>query len=128
MQNYKHDNHFIGEFAMMWLSEVRGKKQIDLYNKFLPSLVDIINGIYEFDCELIDQVMIGYTPKDVDIIKKDYREVFDFLQQSIDISDVIQPLNLGEGGQTDLYNALGVAVSFVMFMYTIEPPFYYHLN
>jgi len=90
--------------------------------------VDSINGIYEFDCELIDQVMIGYTPKDVDIIKKDYREVFDFLQQSIDISDVNQPLNLGEGGQTDLYNALGVAVSFVMFMYTIEPPFYYHLN
>ena len=39
---------------MMWLSEVRGKKQIDLYNKFLPSLVDIINGIYDFDCELID--------------------------------------------------------------------------
>ena len=54
--------------------------------------------------------------------------MFDFLQQCIDIPDINQPLNLGEGGQTDLYNALGVAVSFVMFMYTIEPPFYYHLN
>ena len=42
--------------------------------------------------------------------------------------EVDKPLRLGGGGETDLFNPMGTAVAFLMYLYSIEPPFYYYLN
>lgn len=42
--------------------------------------------------------------------------------------EVDKPLKLGGGGETDLFNPMSTAVAFLMYLYSIEPPFYYYLN
>lgn len=38
---------FPGEFCYMWLKEIKGKKPIDLYDEFLPSIIEIVNGLQQ---------------------------------------------------------------------------------
>lgn len=41
----------------MWMKEVRGKRPIDLYDNFLPSLVDVVNGLQDLLFMKIEEEM-----------------------------------------------------------------------
>lgn len=54
---------FCGEFPYLWMKEIRGKRPIDLYDKFLPSIVEILNGLQQFLFEKIEQIMAEKHPQ-----------------------------------------------------------------
>ena len=48
---------YASEFPYMWLKDIKGKKPIDLYNNFMPSLQEIMNGLLELLSQKLEDVM-----------------------------------------------------------------------
>ena len=81
--------------------------------------------------EKVDEVLkddTRYTPKLIDETKLGYKEVFKFIIDTLNLPDIDKPLKLGGGGELDLYNPMSTAVALLMYLYTIEPPFYFYVN
>ena len=70
--------------------------------------------------------------KRIPLVKKVYKAVFDRIRQILNFSNWNKPFNENKGANADfemsLMNPESKAVFLVLWLYTIEPPFYAHLN
>lgn len=61
-------------------------------------------------------------------IKKQYKMVFDKILEFSGIENTHEPLQYSETEDNGLYNPDGRAVMLIVWLYSIEPPFYSFLN
>ena len=123
--NLDSDQEF-GAFGFRWSQLVKGNQ------KALPSLVEIVFGLHIFYCKYVDENFRGQSRENIDAVKENYKKVFDFMLHSVNCPDVDLPL-IGQydkrtGSDVDLFNPDGKAVCLILYLYTLEPPFYYYLN
>lgn len=113
----------------MWMKEVKGKRPIDLYHDFLPSITEIVQGLQEFIFHMVDETMKGkFDAVMIQDTKNSYAEVFTQLLKFIEIPGKDKPLKLGDHSDLDLHNPNSVVVAFLCYLYSIEPPFYFYVN
>ena len=73
----------------------------------MPSLCEILQGLYLFYCSRLDAVLEGTVTNEASMeIKKQYQDVFDFILDEIDYADSKQPLcvDYDRKDDTDLWN------------------------
>lgn len=87
----------------MWMQEVKGKRPIDLYSDFLPSITEIVNGLQEFIFLMVDEIMRGKHEQAFILdTKNSYAEVFKRLLNLLDIPGLDEPLKMGDFSETDI--------------------------
>lgn len=97
----------------------------------MPSLFEVLHGLYLFFCNKIDEQLANNPDIDAADVKKQYKDVIDYMLQGFYYRDAYQPLAIGveeKNSDNDLWNPRGKAVCLIMYMYSIEPPFYAELN
>ena len=110
----------------MWSEKFKGNQ------KALPSLKEIVYGLHNFFCKYLDDNFQGQITENLTVVKGNYKRVFDFILHSTDCDEVDQPLigqfDKRQDNDIDLFNPNSKAVCLILYLYSIEPPFYYYIN
>ena len=61
-------------------------------------------------------------------MKRQYQMIFNKILEFVGIQDAKEPLQYSETEDNGLYNPDGRAVMLILWLYSIEPPFYSYLN
>ena len=88
-----------------------------------PTLRTVVMGLYEVYCDMIDVELMDRTEEFRETVKQDYKEVFEFILYSVDHPDVDKPVKYEECCQPN-----SKVVCLILYLYSIEPPFYKHIN
>ena len=111
-----------GELGFMWAEEVKKDKYA------LPSPFEIIDGLRRFHEIHVEDQMKGQPLQRIIYIKRNYKMVFMKILEFAGITDIHEPLQYSETEENGLYNPEGRAVMLILWLYSIEPPFYSYLN
>ena len=104
----------------MWFSECNGLKY--------PTARQVYVGLWQFYSSLLYTKANGGDRASLFVTLASYQRVFTNLLQLINFSDLNKPFTHGDKTEYDLYDPTSKACFLVLFLYSIEPPFYFHLN
>ena len=116
-------------FALLYYREVKGRNEDEFddvwYNdpKGFPSIKDVVIGLWELQCERLDAVLKNAPTHLIKEIKDSHKWALMFMILCIDFEDVERPLT-----KEDFNDPNGKVVSFIMYLHSLEPPFYADLN
>lgn len=99
-----------------------------MFVQHLPTLNEVVDGLFQQFCSTLQQVMDDGTAKQSHVQKQIYRQVFDYVVQCVGLADPDEPFRIDGGGEQDLANPYSKAACLTLFFYSIEPPFYAYLN
>ena len=110
----------MGEFADMWEQECnKGKK---------PSAQQVFVGLWQFYSSLLYTKANGGDRASLFVTLTSYQRVFTNLLLLVNFSDLNQPFTTRDNTEYSLRDPTSKACFLVLFLYSIEPPFYFHLN
>lgn len=124
--DYLKNNSFFarkaGELGFMWAEEVKKDKYA------LPSAFEVIDGLRKFNEILIAEQAKGQSVQRIIFMKRQYQMVFNKILEFSGLKDIKEPLQYSETEDNGLYNPEGRATMLILWLYSIEPPFYSYLN
>ena len=89
----------------------------------LPSMNEIIKGLYEHVSKYIEQSMKNVQDERMQLLKKSYKETFDHILECLDYGQTKKPLTSHE-----LSDPLNKATCALLYFYSMEPPIYADMN
>lgn len=117
------------EYAKLYYREVKGCDDDSFEDlwfndpKGFPSLKEVVLGLWNIQCQKIEETMQNAPANMKREIKDSYKWAFMFMILSIDFDDVERPLT-----KEDFKDPNGKVVSIIMYIHSMEPPFYAELN
>lgn len=117
------------EYALLYYRMVKKRDEKDYpdvwYNdpKGFPSIKEVVIGLWELQCEKLDDALKNAPSNLKKEIKDSNKWAFMFMIMCIDFDDIERPLT-----KEDFVDPKGKVVSLIMYLNTIEPPFYAELN
>ena len=104
----------------MWHDECNGVKW--------PSAQQVLVGLWQFYSSLLDRQANGGDRARLRDTLASYQRVFTNLTLLVNFKDINKPFTYGGETEYDLWHPTSKACFLVLFLYSIEPPFYFHLN
>ena len=104
----------VGEFREMWVEEIDGDPLTTR-----PSMKDIIDGLYEFQCEFINMNLQKINNGMAIMYKESERKTFDFFLKGLSIPEANKPIKLKAFNDPN-----SIEVKLILYLYSMEPPFY----
>lgn len=80
-------------------------------------------GLYERYCVMIDSTLKDRNAEFRQTCKTEAKEAFEFILYSIDLDDVERPITYEE-----LLNPKSKVTCLILYLYSMEPPFYADVN
>ena len=109
-----------GEYGNMWAKQYNDGK--------LPSPNQLLEGLEKFfSLELMKKIG-SQGELMISQIQSSYTDGFDRIRKMINFPDMDKQFYIGSGGDNDLHSPTSRASFLVLWLYSLEPPFYFHLN
>ena len=87
-----------------------------------------MDGLFKYFCSKLDIDMQSRPKQYGDQMKDFYLKVFDYIIEAIDLKDPNKPFKTSGGDDMDLTNPYGKAACIILYLYSLEPPFYAVMN
>ena len=88
-----------------------------------PSIKEVVIGLWELQCEKLDYVLKNAPTNLKTQIKDANKWALMFMIMAVDFEDIERPLT-----KEDFNDPQGKVVSLIMYLHSIDPPFYAELN
>lgn len=119
--------HHFGEYAKMYAKLVKGITVIGLFNTWFcngfPSLKDVVMGLYSRYCEMIAESLKERPAQVKQQAQDDAKQIFEYILECSGVEDVDRPITYEE-----LWDPKSSVVCLLLYLYSIEPPFYADVN
>lgn len=109
-----------GEFAEKWYWEYNGLQ--------LPTPKQVLMGLQDYYVWHMDKTANEVDKASQMEAKAAYQRVFSKIELLLNFPDMNRPFNDDKKDEYDLYNPDSKCCFLVLFLYSIEPPFYFALN
>ena len=111
-----------GEYGFTWAKMVRGDEDA------LPSMNEILDGLKYYYLQQIDEMTEGQSYYRIKYVKYQLQLVFRKLRELVKIEKPDEPLIISKYSDNGLCNPDSSAVCLLLWLYSIEPPFYAAIN